>query len=70
MGVSCPLLARRVADDQTGVSGVALRCITYWVDDAVYPISILAHVWQRQGRQACVSPYRGKLAHPELEVES
>ena len=70
MGVSCPLPARRIANDQTGVSGIALRCITYWADDVVYTIPFLSYVWKRQGRQACVSTYRGKLDNPSLEVES
>jgi hypothetical protein len=50
--------------------GTTVCCTTYRVDDAVYPIPILSYVWERQGRQACFSTYRGKLGHPEIEVES
>jgi hypothetical protein len=50
--------------------GATLCRITYRVDDAVHPIPILSYVWERQGRQACLSSYRGKLGHPEIEVKS
>jgi len=70
MGVSCSLLARRIAEYQAGMLGTAMCRTTYRADDAVHPLPVLAYVWKWKRRQACVSTYRGKLAHPELEVES
>jgi hypothetical protein len=50
--------------------GTTMCRATYWIDDAVHPIPILAHVWQWQGRQACLSTYRGKLEDPDIESTS
>jgi hypothetical protein len=50
--------------------GTTMCCIAYRIDDVVYPIPVLAHVWQWQGRQACVSAYRGKLEYAGNQAES
>jgi len=50
--------------------GTTMCCTTYRVDDAIYPIPILSYVREWQGRQACVSTYRGKLEYADAQAES
>jgi len=49
--------------------GTTMCRITYRADDAVHPIPILSYVWEWQGRQACVSTYRGKPKGADDQAE-